>query len=145
MTPHIGITRKQSADYPLIYCQSLCRQTEPPLHRIADQTENTWLALTVSRLHSSDLTLPLRQLKQRLKMAGASGCRLVARVLQASFGRNFATTLNPLNKRFNKHQVERGCGKMHHHPLNLPDIAGVVRLKYAKCSVDLMPIPLNIP
>ena len=31
MTPHIGISRKQPADNPLIYCQSLFRQTEPPL------------------------------------------------------------------------------------------------------------------
>jgi len=32
MTPHIGISRKQPADNPLIYCQSLFRQTEPPLN-----------------------------------------------------------------------------------------------------------------
>jgi len=31
MTHHIGISRKQPADDPLIHCQSLCRQTEPPL------------------------------------------------------------------------------------------------------------------
>ena len=31
MTPHIGISRKQPADNPLIYCQPLFRQTEPPL------------------------------------------------------------------------------------------------------------------
>ena len=34
MTPHIGISRKQPADDPLIHCQSLCRQTEPPLNDI---------------------------------------------------------------------------------------------------------------
>jgi len=31
MTPRIGILRKQTADDPLIFCQSLCKQTEPPL------------------------------------------------------------------------------------------------------------------
>lgn len=31
MAVHIGKSRKQPADDPLIYCQSLCRPTEPPL------------------------------------------------------------------------------------------------------------------
>ena len=31
MTPHIGNSRKQPADDPLIRCRSLCKQTEPPL------------------------------------------------------------------------------------------------------------------
>jgi transposase len=34
MTPYIGISRKQPADDPLIRCQSLCKQTEPPLHLV---------------------------------------------------------------------------------------------------------------
>jgi RHS repeat-associated protein len=32
MTPHIGNSRKQPADDPLIRCRSLCKQTEPPLY-----------------------------------------------------------------------------------------------------------------
>jgi hypothetical protein len=31
MTAHIGNLTKQPADDPLIRCQSLCKQTDPPL------------------------------------------------------------------------------------------------------------------
>ena len=39
MTAHIGNSRKQPADDPLIRCQSLCRQTEPPLGDLETQVE----------------------------------------------------------------------------------------------------------
>jgi hypothetical protein len=32
VTPHIGSSRKQPADDPLIRCRSLFKQTEPPLY-----------------------------------------------------------------------------------------------------------------
>ena len=43
MTPYIGNSRNQSADDPLIRCQSLCRQTRPPLtDKRAIDAGNNW-------------------------------------------------------------------------------------------------------